>query len=100
MNSHLFGIHNYHYLLRKMFLIWRDLIDFDRHGISVPSMLTFWMISYLRPDFDSLCTDDRGDFLGPFGAGEFLEKNQILLPLINSTIHHTISFAGFIFLLF
>lgn len=38
-------------------------------------MLIFWMISYLRFDFDLLCIDDWGDFLGLFGVGEFLEKN-------------------------
>lgn len=75
MNFYLFGIYNYYYLLRKMFLIWRDFIDFDRYGILVFFMLIFSMISYLRFDFDLLCIDDRGDFLGLFGVGEFLEKN-------------------------
>lgn len=61
-------------------------------------VLTFSMISYLRRDFDSLHTDDLRSFLGPFGAGKVLKKNQMPLPSIISLIHHTTRFWNFFFL--
>lgn len=61
-------------------------------------LLTFSMISYLQRDFDSLPTDDLRSFLGPFGAGKVLKKNQMPLPSIISLIHHTTRFWNFFFL--